>query len=400
MYADLTHKLAELEDALLAEQEKTREAMERERLAQTRLEALAKVGVKTKEISETTLFEAKNRLNQAVKAREDLTDKHTRLADQLAVVGRENDRWKKNFLEKEVTAKIEQQLFDAEVERIKQEIAGKEQVVADLRVRKQENEAILEADAKLKEVKQRRSELTETVAAKEQELDGTAYKFLESEALHKLALKQLEFESEERRKLADEVTRLRALLDETERTIALKMQRQTREHIPVELNAAEDRLAKAQLELQDLQNRFATAHQFQTRYSLEIANLMARKERNKTDQTQLALRLKDLEESIQKEEKELTMRNQTLDDTKKRRNDIEKRLAVAKAAVEARETQAEGLKARVRFIEEKFDFGEQVRQVDIQALQQVVNSNNSVNQTIANVLQNWEAIRGLGAAGK
>jgi len=397
MYADLTTKLADLEEELLTEQEKTAEAVERERLAQERLGALHKTGSKAKEVSETTLFESKNKLNQAVKAREDIAEKYNRLADQLAVVGRENARWRKTFLEKDVTNQIEQQLFDAETDRIRQEIAAKEQVVADLQLRKEENQAILDGDLKLAEMRKKQTELVEALAAKEMELETMAYKFLETDALHKLAIKQLDFEAEERRKLGEEVTRLRALLEETERSIGLKMQRQTREYIPKDLNVAEDRLAKSQLELQDLQTRFASAHQFHTRYSLEIAGLKARKEANVAEQTQVAGRIKEIEETIQREEAVLAQRLQTLEATQKRRKELEQRKTAALTIFEDKQSQAEGLKARLRFLEAKFDFSDLMRQVDVEQLRQVVSSNNSVNRTISDVLQNWEAMKGLGS---
>lgn len=396
MYGDMTKKLADMEETLLAHQEKNSCLAEQERVIRERFEAQIKSNSKTKDVSETSLFALKNKLNQAVKAREDITEKYTRLVDQMSAAMRENERLKRIVLEREVEDKIETELFAKEVDRLKSEVAAKEAIAAELRKSKEENEAILANDPKLSELRQRSQQLIDSLIAKEKELSDVAYACMEAEALQKLALQQREFEAEERRKLSDEVTRLRVIYEETERNNALKFQRKMRDTVFVDLNIAEDQIAKSQLELKDLQTKFTAAHQFHTRYSIEVAHLSARKQKNTEEQTRIGISIKQLEAQCQIEESLLSSKEASLKAAQSTHQQLESRTADLQAQLSQKEETLAGLKARLKFLSEKFDFEGLMNQIDIGHLKQVIHSNNSVNQTIEGVLQNWEAMRSIG----
>lgn len=396
MYDDMTKKIADLEESLLSNQEKTSELIEKERLLKEKYDILAKQTGKWRDGSESCLFDLKAKFNQAIKSREEATDKYIKLSDQINTTSDENERLKNIFRENDILEKLENELFKEEIEKRTSENNNLEIIVKELCLKKEENYKIIENDPKIAELRKKNQNLQEMLLKKEKECEIASYKFLEADAMQKLAIRQNEIESEERRLLGDEANRLKVIVEESEKTSSLRFQRKIRECNLDELHSYEEAFNKLSQETDDLKNEFERTHQCYQRCCVEINNLSynlqkSREKRNGVDLESDQIR-GDLEEKTILL-KEVENRVRDLEDKKFKLSQIKNDL---NAKCQENGIVLNGLKSRISFLKEKFDFNALMNEVNLDDLNQLVNSNNSVNQTIQGVISNWEKMKTIG----
>lgn len=396
MYSEMSKKLADLEEELLNQQEKTNELFETEKLIRQKLENIGHLNSKNKEQSDVQMYDLKAKLSQCVKGREESVDKSNRLTEQITIVLKENSRLQKLTREKAVEEEVEGQLFEAEVSRLREENTSREIIIKELSSKKQENEQMILNDIKLSDLKIRNNAFKDTLELKEKEVEQLGYKMLETESLQKLAIRQKEIESEERRQLADESGRLECLLNEIEKSNSLKVQRKTRELVNVELNLLEDQFGKENQELRELKSRFGSVHQFYHKAILEVKELREHKQEQGEQFIKLEEQLKELRMLLAKEESEFKVANSKVLEKEEVKNHLESQTNELEHKLTDRGTSLCLLKSKVAFLEEKFDFNDLMREFNMEDLTQVVNSNNSVNQTLLGVIQSWETIKNIG----
>jgi len=396
LYKDLKQRNAELEEHLVKSRQTTFEMQEKERILRGRFVERVSQSSSLKDKTDLVVSELKSKLSLAVKAREDILEREQRVKDQHYEAKKENESITKIIREKNLEEAVQLELYSAEVARLKEEINLKENIVEDLKIKRAENLDIISRDQRLKVLKERNAEIIQTLVEKEKELADINYRCFEMEHLQKLAIKQKEVDAEERRQLYEEYERLKHLLEETEKMNNLKVQRKIRENDSTELKKLEAILIKEQRELAEVKEKWGAIHSIykrirgeldiQNEQTTKIKQVNADKEFKNDDFVTKITEIMPLK--IQAE------RNLELN---------EQRFKELSAEKDARETEMyklelelSGLKSKEEFLNKNFNFSQLLGDIDLEDLKQQVSSNLSVNETIQNLLSNWDQIKRLG----
>lgn len=398
LYRTLKQRNAELEEHLVKSKEKTFELQEKERILRARFTDAVSQSSSLKDKTDLVVSELKSKFSLAVKAREDILEREQRVKDQHQEAKKENDNITKIIREKNLEEAVQQELYNAELARIKEEINLKENIIEDLKIKRAENLSIISRDQRLKVLKERNGEIIQLLGEKEKELADINYRCFEMEHLQKLAIKQKEVDAEERRQLYEEYERLKHLLEETEKMNNLKVQRKIRENDSTELKKLEAILIKEQRELAEVKEKWGAIHSIYKRIrgELDIQNEQIKKMKLINSDKEFKN-----DEIIKKTNELMPMKIQaekTFESNEQRCRDMAAEKDVKEAELYKLELELSGLKSKEEFLNKNFDFTQLLGNVDLEDLKQQISSNLSVNETIQSLLSNWDQIRKLGRA--
>ena len=249
MYNNMNKKISELEETLLSKEESRAKIEEQEIFMKQKVEEREIESGRLKDQLELQIHDLRAKLNHVMKLREETSEKSKKLAEQILAVDKEHARLQKVSREREVDTQIDGELFESEIKRLTDENQSREEIIAELQKKKADSENILWNDPKLVELYKNNTNLEQTLIEREKEVNDLSYKCKESEWLQKLAIRQRDTEGEERRQLLEECNRLKFLLDETEKTNSLKIQRKMRENASPQINSLHEALLREQQEL-------------------------------------------------------------------------------------------------------------------------------------------------------
>ncbi len=396
LYKSLKQRNTELEEQLVKSREKTFELQEKERILRGRFTDAVSQSSSLKDKTDLVVSELKSKLALAVKAREDILDREYRVKDQHQEAKKENDNITKIIREKNLEDAVQQELYSAELARLKEEINLKENIVEDLKLKRAENLNIISRDQRLKVLKERNAEVIQILAEKEKELADINYHCFEMEHLQKLAIKQKEVDADERRQLYEEYERLKHLVEETEKMNNLKVQRKIRENDSTELKKLEAILIKEQRELAEVKEKWGGIHSIYKRIrgELDIQNeqilkmkLINSEKEQKNDE--MIKKINELMPMKIQAEKAFELNEQ-------RSKDLTTEKDAKEAELHKLELELSGLKSKEEFLNKNFNFSQTLGNIDLEDLKQQVSSNLSVNETIQSLLSNWDQMKKLG----
>jgi hypothetical protein len=178
----------------------------------------------------------------------------------LTSSGNENDKLKKFIGEKELMEGIKKAIQEDDLKVIREEIAFKDQIIDELENKRKEKQDELDKNMRLNDLKVKNEKLTADLKVKEKELNDINYKCFEMEHLMDLSIKQKEIEADTRRNLFEEYERLKTILEETEKSNRLKVEKKIRDNESLELGRLEGILRKEQGDLNECKVRYERIH--------------------------------------------------------------------------------------------------------------------------------------------
>lgn len=125
------------------------------------------------------------------------------------------------------------------------------------------------------------------------------------EHLQKLAIDQKEVDADKRRRLFEEVDKLKTILEETEKSNRLKVEKKIRDNESVELGKLDAILRKEQGLLNEARVRYERVHEEFKKFKLDyyrkeqlLGTLIAKNEKDTLDMDDYEKTIKDLEPTV------------------------------------------------------------------------------------------------------
>lgn len=186
----------------------------------------------------------REKLDQDRRNRQELEASLAKVTKTVADSKGENEKLKKFIGEKELIEGIKKAIEEDDLKVIREEIAFKEQIIDELETKRKEKQDELDKNMRLNDLKIKNEKFLGDIKVKEKELNDINYKCFEMEHLQDLAIKQKEIEAETRRNLFEEYERLKTILEETEKSNRLKVEKKIRDNESLELGRLEGILRK------------------------------------------------------------------------------------------------------------------------------------------------------------
>jgi len=327
------------------------------------------------------------------KQKEDVEMELQKLKKVLEKVNEDNERLRKDTemrkLNQALCEKVfnQDEHFDAECSEVKKKY------IDELQVEKARLFIATEKDPRLQILRQENEELHKRVKDAEKRLDNMEYKVFETETLQILSVKKKEEDMEERKKLEAEHTKWKDQLDETLKANELKVERKLKEAESALIKELQADLMKERHELTEMQAKLKAIDKRETEYIIDQAHrtryrddLKAKKEITDGIKKALSVQVAELEPQVN-----------DLEDAvgKLKLQNIEAREARTKLQVKLMTVEEENivLLSKFQFMQHNIKLEDDMKKFNIDELRNVIQTNQTVNQTIADFMTKWSDLK-------
>lgn len=295
---------------------------------------------------------------------------------------------------KRLNASVGEALLREEQDLQQADTRDKRGAIAQLEKRLGEADTIFRADTRYAEVVAENEQLRERVKRSEKELFDINYRAKEMEVLRKLAEQNRDTETELKRQAEHELDRNRVRLQERKEEFDRKMaDKKNKVDAEPDLRRLQAQLTKKDKELADLRKKLETAEANYRRLREDIVKLEIHSELVKADNAKAADQDKAL--TIEANNAELEM-NKAHIETERSENDLAKVASDRDEAVSRLrklEEELTYLTAKYDFLEQNVHLDEDMKNVKIDELRTIAQSNLVVNDTINDLMAKWEQMR-------
>jgi len=269
----------------------------------------------------------------------------------------------------------------------------KKKYIDELQVEKAQLFLVTEKNPRLQALREANEDLQKKVKEAEKRLDNTNYKVLETETLQALSLKKKEEDQEMRKKLQADLDKWKDQFDETLKSNELKIERKLREAESAQIKELQADLLKEKHELLDLQSKLQAIDKKEAEYVIEQANrtrtkndLEAKKKENEELRKTLLAQIHEIDPTVNDLEDKVG---------KLKLQNIEAREARAKLQSKLMAAEEENivLLSKYQFLQHNIKLEEDMKKFNVDELRNVVQTNQTVNDTIKDFMDKWDNLR-------
>ena len=325
--------------------------------------------------------------------KEDIEIEVTKIRKALDKVLEDNAKLRKETELRKIHQELTNKAFEADEAYDNENSAAKVKLIDALQVEKAQLFMVTEKNPRLQALREENEELQKKVKESEKKLANTNYKVLETETLQALSVKKKEEDQEMRKKLQAELEKWKDQFDETLKSNELKIERKLREAESAHIKELQADLLKEKHELIELQNKLAAIDKRDAEYIIEQAN----RTRQKVDLEAKKKINEELRKVLLDEIHEIDPSVNDLEDKvgKLKLQNIEAREARAKLQTKLMEVEEENivLLSKFQFLQHNIKLDEDMKKFNIDELRNVIQTNQTVNETIRDFMDKWEGLR-------
>jgi len=305
----------------------------------------------------------------------------------------DNARLRKETELKKLHQSLQQKAFEEDEKMDKESSETKVKYIDELQVEKAQLFIVLEKDPRLQSLRTENEDLQKRAKELESRLDKTNYKVLETETLEALSLKKKEEDQEIKKKLQTELEKWKDQLEETKKANELKVERKLREAESPMIKELQADLLKERHELTELKTKLANIDKQETEYIVDQANrtryrdtLLKKKEESLAVRKELLEKIKELDPTVN--ELELVVEDL-------RHKNSEAREARTKLQGKLKEVEETNivLLSKFQFLQKNINLEEDMKKFNIEELRGLIQTNQTVNETIADFMGKWDTLR-------
>lgn len=393
MFEDMQRARFKIEGELVGLEKRRSELLTQRESQRDRLSELNDELHKVKALNEDNIQSLRLKVENTKGERNRLETRKAHLNEQKTQVEKEHEVISEIKREKDVRAAIKDEFHKREENRLNMEIELLDKQYEELKQKKAEFDEISNNDTKFTALKEENSRVRRELAKKEVELNNLNYKSFELENLQRLATKQKEMNLDQRKELLEEKNRLVNLFNEIKKTNELKVDRKLRENEAEEIRQLRAQVKLETSQLDNIKDKWNDINLVYIKLKIDLAHREALLSDYQTKIETAKQAHADIDEQLNPllpEVKELKTKCDELANQNNIKKDELKRL---KSTQEDKEKVLKGLKARYNYLNENFDLSKLVNNVNIEELQQVMNANSAVNNTIGELLNKWDHVK-------
>jgi len=325
--------------------------------------------------------------------KEDLEIETMKLKKILDKILDDNARLRKETELRKLHEDLTKKAFEEDEKMDHETAEAKNKFIDELQIQKANLFVVLEKNPILQDLRKENEELQKKAKELEAKLDRTKYKVLETETLEALSLKKKEEDQEIKKKLQADLDKWKEQLDDTKKSNKLKIDRKLRETESPVIKELQADLMKERHELADLKTKLANIDRQETDYIIDQANRTRYKvslEKKKEENEKVR---KELNEKIKELDPEVNDLQFVVEDL--RHKNVEAREARTKLQSKLKEVEEENitLLTRFQFLQKNINLEEDMKKFNIEELRGLIQTNQTVNETIADFMGKWDTLR-------
>jgi hypothetical protein len=325
--------------------------------------------------------------------KEDVEIEVTKLKKALDKVLDDNAKLRKETELRKIHQEITNKAFEQDEAYDGENAAAKIKLIDELQFEKAQLFMVTEKNPRLQALREENEELQKKVKESEKRLANTNYKVLETETLQALSVKKKEEDQEMRKKLQSELDKWKDQFDETLKSNELKIERKLREAESAHIKELQADLLKEKHELIELQNKLHAIDKKEAEYIIDQSNRM----RQKVDLDGKKKINEEMRKVLLDEVQLIDPSVNDLEDKvgKLRLQNIEAREARAKLHKDLMEVEEQNiiLLSKFQFLQNNIKLDEDMKKFNVDELRNVIQTNQTVNQTIEDFMGKWENLR-------
>jgi len=327
------------------------------------------------------------------RTKEDLLGDIAKMKNQLARLGDDNLKLRKETELRAIDDKETQKRFEADEYFDKENIALKNKVIDSLQFDQINLTLAVEKNPLLISLRETNNDLKEQLKKAEQDYDDVSYKVLEVETLQALSVKKKEEDNEARKKLQLELEKWRDQLDETTKSNDMRVERKLREAESPIIKELQADLLKERHELNELLTKFENISARELQYIKEQADrvryrddLTKKRDAALALQKSLTTEIQKLDPEVQELQTNVEAKKLKISEKREEREKLNKKLTEV-------EEQNLALISKLTFMQNNSKLEDDMKKFNMEGLRNVAQTNQSVNETIREFINKWDNIK-------
>jgi len=325
--------------------------------------------------------------------KEELEIEYARLKAQVDKVVDENEKLRKETELRIIYDTLAMRRVEEEEKVDHENIEAKVKFLDELQREKAQLFLVTEKDPRLQILREDSEKLAKQAKEAEKRLDNTNYRVLEMETLQILSVKKKDEDQEVRKKLQAELDKWKDQLDDTVKANELKVERKLREAESAHIRELQAELLKERHELNELKTKLDNIYIKEREYIIEQANrnrqredLIKKKEVNEAMNKQLCAAILELEPKVSETHTNVEALRIRVSDAREERGKLQVKLSEVEEANIL-------LISQLKFLEKNNKLEEDLKKINLDDLNQVMQTNKNVNQTILAFMNKYEKVK-------
>ena len=335
----------------------------------------------------------KKKIKILEKSKNEIIKKEKRLDDQYEFTERENKKLVKFEKEENLKEEIRLEILEEEKNRLNLLITEFEKKIELLKKQKEEYLDLINTDPEIIKFRERNLEIFEILLKKEKIKNELDYEILELQNLQKLSLIKKTEQKEDRVNLLDELDRLTTILDDEKKINKMKIKRKIENSENEIIIKKETNLRIEENELEEVKRKFNEIHTIFIRFKIEVNNLQNFSDEILKKNLEKKKKIEILKKDFLIIEPEIRNLRFSVEEKIDEENFLFKKKQKLNKEVLDLKLEFSGLDSRIQFLKENFNFEEILKNINIEELRKVINTNKNVNNTINNLIGNWDNMK-------